>query len=615
MANASLAAVYRPQTFAQVVGQDMVKSILSRAAQEDRVAPAYLLSGTRGVGKTTIARIFAKALNCVHAPTAEPCNECEACRRITQGGFVDVVEIDGASNRGIDDVRRLRDAVGYAPLEGRYKVFIIDEAHMLTKEAFNALLKTLEEPPPRVTFILATTEQHKFPVTIVSRCQHFVFRQIPEATLEAHIVSVLEREGRTFEPAAAKLIARRAAGSVRDAMSLLGQVLALGGVAPHGDEPLTAAQARDVLGLAGQEVMERLLGVLAAHDAAGVTALVRELLLQGVDMGFFLRELGSMWRNLFLLRQAGQAVAADLSLPEADVRRLADMAGRFSLTYIHAAWQMTLDGQRRILTSLEPSAGLELLLLNLALLPRLLPLAELNSAEWNSGARPSLSDTPASPVSMGEASVPPPPASLAMPDTSGGAAPSRPTEEAEPAPAGAAVPRRKAPPLSPDPSPDSPVGRPESSAAALDGKENEVPPYPPDDDAPLPEVPPADDVVSADPSLSWADFLVFCKDSDEIPAPLLRQFDGVVRGDSLVLRAGSQVLFDQVQQPSLSAALKKLVAAWAGRPLKTLFLPPAQEHKTEAEWRAEMLEHPVVQTLQTLYDATLLHCAPVDENR
>ena len=140
-ANASLAALYRPQTFAEVVGQDMVKSILSRAAREDRVAPAYLLSGTRGVGKTTIARIFAKALNCEHAPTGEPCNECEACRRITQGNFVDVVEIDGASNRGIDDIRRLRDAVGYAPLEGRYKVFIIDEAHMLTKEAFNALLK------------------------------------------------------------------------------------------------------------------------------------------------------------------------------------------------------------------------------------------------------------------------------------------------------------------------------------------------------------------------------------------------------------------------------------------------------------------------------------------
>lgn len=375
-ASVSLAARYRPQTFAQVVGQEMVKSILSRAAREDRVAPAYLLSGTRGVGKTTVARIFAKALNCVHAPTGEPCNECSACRRITQGGFVDVVEIDGASNRGIDDVRRLRDAVGYAPLEGRYKVFIIDEAHMLTKEAFNALLKTLEEPPAHVTFIMATTEPHKFPVTIVSRCQHFVFRQISEATLEAHIRSVLEREGRPFEDDAAYLIARRAAGSVRDAMSLLGQTLALGG--GGADTPLSAAQAREVLGLAGQEVMDRLLDALAAQDALAVARLVRDLLGQGADMGFFLRELGGLWRNLFLVRQAGPQAAAELELPERESSRLVGLAKKFPLSYIHAAWQMTLESQRRILTSLEPAAGLELLLLNLALLPRLLPLGDLN---------------------------------------------------------------------------------------------------------------------------------------------------------------------------------------------------------------------------------------------
>ena len=195
MSHASLAARYRPQTFAEVTGQETVKAILSRAAAEDKVAPAYLLSGTRGVGKTTIARIFAKALNCVHAPTGEPCNQCEQCRRITMGNHVDVVEIDGASNRGIDDARRLREAIAYAPMEGRYKVFIIDEAHMLTRESFNALLKTLEEPPPRATFILATTEARKFPITIVSRCQHFIFKAIPEAELVAHLTRVLNKEG------------------------------------------------------------------------------------------------------------------------------------------------------------------------------------------------------------------------------------------------------------------------------------------------------------------------------------------------------------------------------------------------------------------------------------
>ena len=275
MSHASLAARYRPQTFAEVTGQETVKAILSRAAAEDKVAPAYLLSGTRGVGKTTIARIFAKALNCVHAPTGEPCNQCEQCRRITMGNHVDVVEIDGASNRGIDDARRLREAIAYAPMEGRYKVFIIDEAHMLTRESFNALLKTLEEPPPRATFILATTEAHKFPITIVSRCQHFIFKAIPEAELVAHLTRVLNKEGIPFEENAVRLLARRAAGSVRDSMSLLGQTLALGG------DHLTEASTRSVLGLAGQELYERLLSALKAQDCLAVAALTQELLERG----------------------------------------------------------------------------------------------------------------------------------------------------------------------------------------------------------------------------------------------------------------------------------------------------------------------------------------------
>ena len=187
MNHASLTARYRPQTFAQAAGQDIIKAILSRAALEDRIAAAYLFSGTRGVVKTTLARVFAKALNCAKAPTAEPCNECESCRKITAGMAVDVLEMDGASNRGIEDAKRLREVVNYAPMEGRYKIFIIDEAHMLSRDAFNALLKTIEEPPPRVTFIMATTEPHKFPATIVSRCQHFVFKRLNNPELEAHL--------------------------------------------------------------------------------------------------------------------------------------------------------------------------------------------------------------------------------------------------------------------------------------------------------------------------------------------------------------------------------------------------------------------------------------------
>ena len=632
-ANASLAALYRPQTFAEVVGQDMVKSILSRAAREDRVAPAYLLSGTRGVGKTTIARIFAKALNCEHAPTGEPCNECEACRRITQGNFVDVVEIDGASNRGIDDIRRLRDAVGYAPLEGRYKVFIIDEAHMLTKEAFNALLKTLEEPPARVTFIMATTEQHKFPVTIVSRCQHFVFRQIPEATLEAHICDILQREGRPFEKEAAHLIARRAAGSVRDSMSLLGQVLALG-CGP--DEALTAAQAREVLGLAGQEVMDRLLDSLAGQNVADIAALVRELLAQGVDMGFFLRELSGLWRNLFLIRQAGREAAAELNMPEGELERLSAAASRFTLTYIHAAWQMTLDSQRRILTSLEPSAGLELLLLNLAMLPRLLPLEELSlPAGGASGASSvpapqgrtsapessaSFSASQASPRAVSPAKVEPVPAtpapSCSAPvQKSAPAAPSfsRPVQSAgtpseKPRPFEKKAPAFSAPepaagassaafsPASSGPSADltaepKPVETQPSAARTPSGEWKDVP---------------------VDASLTWDTFLDACQDNRDIPLPMLRQVTGEVRGDWLVLQAFSQVILQQLRRKEKLAVLEKMAASWAGRPLQIAFRPPQRIVRTEAELKEEIQDHPVIRKFQDVYDARLVRCTPVN---
>ena len=560
---ASLAALYRPQTFAEVVGQDMVKSILSRAAQEDRVAPAYLLSGTRGVGKTTIARIFAKALNCEKGPAGEPCNQCSACRRITQGTYVDVVEIDGASNRGIDDIRRLRDAVGYAPMEGRYKVFIIDEAHMLTEPAFNALLKTLEEPPARVTFIMATTEQHKFPVTILSRCQHFVFRQIPEDVLRAHVCRVLEREGQPFEPEAAALIARRAAGSVRDAMSLLGQALALG-CTPG--EPLAAAQVRRVLGLAGREVMDRLLDAIAAHDMAAIVKLVRELLAQGVDMGFFLRELASLWRDLFLARQAAGGL-----WEEEEQKALHASASRFSPAFIHAAWQMTLDSQRRILSSLEPSVGLELLLLNLAMLPRLLPLRELSA--FPAGEAEEGRSSPQSAVTQPPQDPPQPPACPA------------PLPSPAPVQASSATPAAVPEPV-PEPAPE-PVSEPAVPAA---------PPAAPGDWK----------KEDPDPGLHWGEFVASLGNSDaELNVPMLRQCGGEVRGGWLVLRPYTQIAAKKLKAGK--GLLENRASAWAGRRLECVFLPPQKIVRTEAELIQDMEKHPVVQRLAGAFDAEVVH--------
>jgi DNA polymerase III subunit gamma/tau len=380
MKHAHLTAKYRPQTFAEVAGQDEVRTILSRAAATDRIAPAYLFSGTRGVGKTTLARILAKAINCIQAPAAEPCNQCPRCRQITQGAAVDVVEIDGASNRGIEQARRLKEDIGFAPLECRYKVIIIDEAHMLTREAFNALLKTLEEPPGHATFVLATTEPHKFPATIVSRCQHLTFKRLPQHRLEEHLRKVLTMEGLSFEDSAVRLLARRGSGSVRDSMSLLGQVLALGG------DALCEADVRRVLGLAGFETMVRVVEGVGAGDGLSLVGTVEELLHQGLDLGFFLRELAAAWRNLFLLKQCGEKGLAVTDLPSEQAAEWQAMASRFSLPHLHACLQMTLEGQRRVLTSIEPAQALELLLLNLAYLPQLLPLGSPGTSPPPQGA-------------------------------------------------------------------------------------------------------------------------------------------------------------------------------------------------------------------------------------
>ena len=663
MSHASLAARYRPQTFAEVTGQETVKAILSRAAAEEKVAPAYLLSGTRGVGKTTIARIFAKALNCVHAPTGEPCNQCEQCRRITMGNHVDVVEIDGASNRGIDDARRLREAIAYAPMEGRYKVFIIDEAHMLTRESFNALLKTLEEPPPRATFILATTEAHKFPITIVSRCQHFIFKAIPEAELMAHLTRVLNKEGIPFEENAIRLLARRAAGSVRDSMSLLGQTLALGG------DNLTEASTRSVLGLAGQELYERLLNALKAQDCLAVAALTQELLERGVDLGFFLRELTTLWRNLFLIRQAGAAAAAALDMPDAEKQRLLDLAPQFDPAYIHAAWQMVLESQRQVLTSLEPSAALELLLLNLALLPRLVSLETLSRTT----VAPA-SGTPAAPVPSAPAApqatpapVPSPPASSApvrpapaapvsSPATppAPAAAPVQPTfsapqaSPAKPSQASAIPPRpapaASRPPVPPRPAaapaparPAAPQGTPpwETAPPAVSeqpGPSATVAPIDaphPLDTGPAEGFAPTKDTTPAKskkkqastvpaPSEAWMDFVEFCRRNQSdatLSLPALTQANGVFSEGVLTLATTSAIQYEQLSAPSRLSELERLASDYSGKPVSVRVSAPERLHKTEAELKKEFASHPVIKSLTETFGASLIRCIPVEHTR
>ncbi len=595
MTHASLAALYRPQTFKQVTGQDTVTTVLSRAAAEDKVAPAYLLSGTRGVGKTTIARILAKALNCVQAPTSEPCNECEQCRKITMGNHVDVTEIDGASNNSVDDARALRENIGYAAMEGRYKVFIIDEAHMLSKSAFNALLKTLEEPPPRVVFIFATTEAHKFPITIVSRCQHFIFKRVSEEGLIAHLSRVLEAEKRQYEPMAVRLIAKRAAGSVRDSMSLLGQTLALGG------DSLTIDNTRNVLGLAGQDLFLTLMQALATKDTKGVVILMQQLMDQGVDIGFFLRELTSLWRTLFLLREAGNAIIPSLNLAEDEARLWLEMAPSFSLTHLHAAWHMTLEAQRKVIHSPEPAAALELLLLNLALLPRLLPMEKV---DVSASKTPNNSD----------------PSDSAQQNFS----PKVPTTEAAQKTESEA-PKEAAPITKPEPKilaeepkadintaqepviikEETPVQEKTLLATEVQAAEVQVK----DVQEPVQEQ------AKAMGPRHWQGIYDFIATQRKgiVPSQFLRQATGVLEENTLKLHCTNMAVYDKLN--SLHAIIETIASDYCGSAITLELTKSTIEHKPEATLKAEFSEREDMQPCLKILDATVTRVRPFNENQ
>ena len=588
MSQESLTARYRPQNFASVAGQDSVKRILSRAAATGRVAPAYLFSGTRGVGKTTLARIFAKALNCQNGPAEEPCNQCPVCRQITLGAAVDVVEIDGASNTGVDNVRRLKEDVGYAPLECRYKVIIIDEAHMLSKAAFNALLKTLEEPPGHVTFIMATTEPEKFPQTIVSRCQHFVFKRLPQADLVRHLGGVLEREGIPAEPSAVTLIARRGAGSVRDSMSLLGQVLALGSAT------LTLADVREVLGLAGGEIFARLVECVHGRDLRGLHALLTEVLDQGADLGFFLRELAGCWRNLFLLNQMGEAARGLMDLPAEEIDVWAEFAPRFSLGHLHAAWQMTMDSQRKVLTSMEPALALELLLLNLACLPDLLALgaaAPGQGASAGQAASPRAAQAPAP-------SPAPRPDGFSRPPAG---APQRPAPTPRPAPQPSAQPQVQAPPR---PAAAAPREVREPSAPAAMVRENGAA------FGARPEAGPSIPAPPAGPR-TWSGFVAFCaaRPDGSRPLPGLDKARGELNGTDLVLTSPHAFLCDRLRAGL--PVLTELARAYYGPGVNVrVEMPVAEARKTRAELKEMAQADPVVRQAQEKFQARIVEVRP-----
>jgi len=355
-----LARKWRPTSFEDVVGQGPITQTLQNAIKRDRVPHALLFVGGRGIGKTSCARIFAKALNCMagDGPNPTPCNACRSCVSITEGNSVDVFEIDGASNNSVEQIREIRDSVRFSPTVSRQKVYIIDEVHMLSTGAFNALLKTLEEPPPYITFIFATTEPHKVLDTIISRCQRFDFRQIGVEDIVAALLRICEAEGVSAERGALEHVAREAQGGMRDSLSLLDQMISFCGT------EITERDTRRVLGLTSRESLISLLKALVSRDAEGVLNLIHERLNSGDDLSRLVTELLSFLRDMMVLKVSAQAQRV-LSVSEGDLALMREAAEQLSVPQLHRLFNSLMKDAQEIMTSPAPRLSLEMALLQL----------------------------------------------------------------------------------------------------------------------------------------------------------------------------------------------------------------------------------------------------------
>jgi DNA polymerase-3 subunit gamma/tau len=557
---------YRPQRFADLVGQEHVARGLSGAIESGRIGHAYLFTGARGTGKTSAARIFAKALNCERGPAGEPCNDCDACRAIAAGQDVDVVEIDAASNRGIDEIRQLRQNVAVRPARGRFKIYIIDEVHMLTREAFNALLKTLEEPPAHVKFVLCTTEPEKLPITILSRCQRFDFTTVETTAIARRLAQIVEAEGADVSSAALHLIARRAAGSMRDSQSLLEQLLGSAAGAIGVDD------VHAVIGTGREERIGAIVAATAARDAGAALAALDEALAGGADAGGVLDQLVAALRDCLLasvgaapeLMTQGEGLGVDL--PE--------LGRQLGTATILAMLQILDQALARMRSSGHPAVLAEMAVVRLARLEDLESLAAIVDKVAAGAAAPAVEPRPA-PVRPAAAA--PPPSVEREKKTTERAPPAvePPAGEAPPAPAPMAEPAAPAP------------GLPEDAAAAWRAGTEAFGGL-------------AADLAVAATGVAWRENML------EVTMP----------GEASTAAA-------YLRRPEVASGIGKALSDLAGRPVRfTLLVTPAVPGRpaaqaarpapavSQAALLREAAEHPLVARARTLFDAAIRKVEP-----
>lgn len=381
---------YRPQLFREILGQDAIVKTLENAITYKRLHQAYLFCGARGVGKTSLARIFSKAINCEKGPTITPCQKCSACQSITAGNSLDVLEIDGASNTGVDNVRELREQAKYLPTAGKYKIYVIDEVHMLSQSAFNALLKTLEEPPPHIVFIFATTEPHKIPVTILSRCQRFDFKRLSHSLLLGHLKSILTQEKLKLEDESLSLIAHCSEGSARDSLSLLDQIISFCGSNPQPD------QVREILGLADRVLLFEVLESLLREDVLTSLNKAKDIYGKGIDLKIFSEELLQLIRHLLILSEGGEEV---LDLPPGEIDQLKKIVSLAKPGHYLMLFQILSRGAVEIARSDFPRLIFEVTLIKMVKSRELTPISEIID---NLGK---VTSHPSSPLRTGESRV------------------------------------------------------------------------------------------------------------------------------------------------------------------------------------------------------------------